>query len=99
MGGVGGIAGSILGAIFMAEVQNGINILDIPVAYMKPILGLLIIAAVILDQWQKAEERLADHGAKNTSSYIFQIALRGYRSIEKTLGVWLWVFVFAFIFQ
>lgn len=54
MGGVGGIVGSILGAIFMAEVQNGINILDIPVAYMKPILGFLIIAAVILDQWQKS---------------------------------------------
>jgi len=57
MGGVGGIVGSILGAIFMAEVQNGINILDIPVAYMKPILGFLIIAAVILDQWQKSRKK------------------------------------------
>jgi len=56
-GGVGGIAGSILGAIFMAEVQNGINILDIPVAYMKPILGFLIVAAVILDQWQKSKRK------------------------------------------
>jgi len=58
MGGVGGIVGSILGAIFMAEVQNGINILDIPVAYMKPILGFLIIAAVILDQWQKSKRKV-----------------------------------------
>ncbi|MGA2545553.1 MAG: ABC transporter permease [Rectinemataceae bacterium] len=57
MGGVGGIVGSILGAIFMAEVQNGINILDIPVAFMKPILGFLIIAAVILDQWQKSRTK------------------------------------------
>ena len=54
MGGAGGIIGSILGAIFMAEVQNGINLLDVPVAFMKPILGSLIIAAVILDQWQKS---------------------------------------------
>jgi ribose transport system permease protein len=53
MGGKGGLIGSILGAIFMAEVQNGINILNIPVAFMKPILGVMIILAVILDQWQK----------------------------------------------
>jgi len=53
MGGKGGIVGSLLGAILMAEVQNGINILNIPVAYMQPALGTLIVLAVILDQWQK----------------------------------------------
>ena len=53
LGGRGGVPGAILGAIFMAEVQNAINLLNIPVAYMKPILGLLIIMAVLLDQWQK----------------------------------------------
>ena len=53
MGGKGGLMGSILGAVFMEEVQNGINILDIPVAFMKPTLGVMIILAVILDQWQK----------------------------------------------
>jgi ribose/xylose/arabinose/galactoside ABC-type transport system permease subunit len=58
-GGRGGVLGAILGAIFMAEVQNAINILNIPVAYMKPILGALIIMAVILDQWQK-KRRLGD---------------------------------------
>jgi ribose/xylose/arabinose/galactoside ABC-type transport system permease subunit len=53
MGGKGGIVGSLLGAILMAEVQNGINILNIPVAYMQPALGVLIVLAVMLDQWQK----------------------------------------------
>lgn len=53
MGGSGGIPGTILGAIFMAEVQNAINILNIPVAYTKPVLGGLIVFAVLLDQWQK----------------------------------------------
>ncbi len=53
MGGKGGIIGSLLGAILMAEVQNGINILNIPVAYMQPALGTLIVLAVMLDQWQK----------------------------------------------
>ena len=53
MGGSGGIPGTILGAIFMAEVQNAINILNIPVAYMKPILGALIVMAVLLDQWRQ----------------------------------------------
>jgi ribose/xylose/arabinose/galactoside ABC-type transport system permease subunit len=53
MGGKGGIVGSLLGAVLMAEVQNGINILNIPVAYMQPTLGALIVLAVVLDQWQK----------------------------------------------
>jgi ribose/xylose/arabinose/galactoside ABC-type transport system permease subunit len=53
MGGKGGIVGSLLGAVLMAEVQNGINILNIPVAYMQPALGTLIVLAVVLDQWQK----------------------------------------------
>lgn len=53
MGGSGGVPGALLGAVFMAEVQNAINILDIPVAYMKPILGGLIVLAVMVDQWQK----------------------------------------------
>ena len=53
MGGKGGIPGALLGAVFMAEVQNAINILDIPVAYMKPVLGALIVMAVMVDQWQK----------------------------------------------
>ncbi|MDR3210810.1 MAG: ABC transporter permease [Planctomycetota bacterium] len=56
MGGAGGIPGAILGAIFMAEVQNVINILNIPVAYMKPVLGGLIVMAVLLDQWHKKRD-------------------------------------------
>ncbi len=55
LGGSGGIPGALLGAVFMAEVQNAINMLDIPVAYMKPILGGLIVLAVLLDQWQKKQ--------------------------------------------
>ncbi len=55
LGGSGGIPGALLGAVFMAEVQNAINMLDIPVAFMKPILGGLIVLAVLLDQWQKKQ--------------------------------------------
>ena len=50
MGGRGAVPGSILGAILMAEVQNGINILNVPVAFMQPIVGAMIILAVVLDQ-------------------------------------------------
>jgi len=53
MGGKGGVIGSVLGAVLMAEVQNGINLLDIPVFYMQPILGAVIVLAVYLDQVQK----------------------------------------------
>ena len=53
MGGKGGITGSVLGAVLMAEVQNGINLLDIPVFFMQPILGAIIVFAVYWDQVQK----------------------------------------------
>jgi ribose transport system permease protein len=53
MGGKGGVIGAVLGAILMAEVQNGINLLDIPVNFMQPILGVVIVLAVYWDQLQK----------------------------------------------
>jgi ribose transport system permease protein len=54
MGGKGGVIGSVLGAVLMAEVQNGINLLDIPVNLMQPILGAVIVLAVLWDQYQKS---------------------------------------------
>lgn len=53
MGGKGGVLGAVLGAVLMAEVQNGINLLDIPVNLMQPILGAVIVLAVFSDQVQK----------------------------------------------
>jgi ribose transport system permease protein len=53
MGGKGGVIGSVLGAVLMAEVQNGINLLDISVFLMQPILGAVIVLAVFWDQLQK----------------------------------------------
>ncbi|NJN96727.1 MAG: hypothetical protein HC875_22745 [Anaerolineales bacterium] len=53
MGGKGGVLGAVLGAVLMAEVQNGINLLDIPVNLMQPILGAVIVLAVFSDQLQK----------------------------------------------
>jgi ribose transport system permease protein len=53
MGGKGGVVGSVLGAVLMAEVQNGINLLDVPVNLMQPILGAVIVLAVFWDQMQK----------------------------------------------
>ena len=70
IGGKGGILGSILGAILMAEVQNGINIMDIPVVFMKPILGVLIVSAVVMDQWQK--ERYREYKLCNIQVFLRQ---------------------------
>lgn len=50
MGGKGAVVGSVLGSVLMAEVQNGINLLDIPVNLMQPILGIVIVLAVFTGQ-------------------------------------------------
>ncbi|MDR0363068.1 MAG: ABC transporter permease [Planctomycetota bacterium] len=55
MGGSGGVLGAVLGAVFLSLIQNPINLLNIPVAYMKPIMGALIVIAVLLDQWRKKQ--------------------------------------------
>jgi len=52
-GGKGWVIGSILGSVLIAEVQNGINILNVPVAFTQPILGTFIISAVLFDILQR----------------------------------------------
>ena len=53
MGGQGNIVGALLGALFMSELQNGMNILNFPINTIEPIIGVVIILAIYLDQRQK----------------------------------------------
>jgi ribose transport system permease protein len=53
MGGKGNILGAIFGALFMSELQNGMNILNVPINLIEPIIGVVIIIAIFLDQIQK----------------------------------------------
>jgi len=49
-GGKGDIWGTVLGAVFLATLQNGIYKFDISSAYQPVILGIVIIASIMLDE-------------------------------------------------
>jgi ribose transport system permease protein len=49
-GGVGGIAGTAVGAIILAMVLNGMNLLGIKTFWQAGVLGLIILLSVLADQ-------------------------------------------------
>lgn len=54
-GGEGTIIGSIIGAVFMGVLSNGIVLMDISAYWEKVIIGLVVIVAVLLDVLRKRE--------------------------------------------
>ncbi len=59
-GGKGGILGTLVGAIFIATLINGLVILNVSSFWQQVIMGLVVLAAVGIDQYRK---RLASGGA------------------------------------
>jgi len=53
LGGVGTISGTLIGAMVIAVLRNGSNLLGVDPFLQQVIVGILIIAAVGFDQWQK----------------------------------------------
>ena len=49
-GGSGGILGTILGAIILGVLDNGLGLLDVDSYVMDVISGLVVILAVLIDQ-------------------------------------------------
>ncbi|HLV10796.1 MAG TPA: ABC transporter permease [Halanaerobiales bacterium] len=52
-GGQGGIIGSLIGALIMGVVKNGLNLLLVSSHWQRVILGLIILAAVTVDVLRK----------------------------------------------
>lgn len=50
-GGAGSLIGTLIAALIMAVINNGMNILAVPGAWQKLVVGIMIISAVLLDQW------------------------------------------------
>jgi ribose/xylose/arabinose/galactoside ABC-type transport system permease subunit len=49
-GGRGSVLGTLSGAVIMAVIDNGCTILRVPDPYKNVIVGVIIIAAVTIDQ-------------------------------------------------
>lgn len=49
-GGVGGVGGTILGALLMGVINNGLDLLNVPSYYQQIVKGLIIVGAVWIDR-------------------------------------------------
>ncbi len=52
-GGVGGVGGTLLGALLMGVINNGLDLLNVSSYYQQIVKGLIIIGAVWLDKRQR----------------------------------------------
>jgi inositol transport system permease protein len=49
-GGVGGVGGTILGALFMGVINNGLDLMNVSSYYQQVVKGLIIVGAVWMDR-------------------------------------------------
>ena len=65
-GGSGDVIGTLIGALFMATLENGVRKLDMNTAYQYIIKGAIIIAVVIFDAMYKSymDRKAKEEGAK-----------------------------------
>jgi len=56
-GGRGTILGTLIGAIIMSVIKNGMVLLSVPVFWQSGFIGVIIILAVLLDTWMKRKEQ------------------------------------------
>lgn len=52
-GGEGGVVGSMIGALIMGVLGNGLNLLNVSAFWQRVVQGLVIILVVIFDQWRR----------------------------------------------
>jgi ribose transport system permease protein len=58
LGGVGLVSGTVVGALIMGVLRNGLNLLNVSAAWQTVVIGLVIVAAVWVDiVRQRASER------------------------------------------
>jgi ribose transport system permease protein len=52
-GGVGTVGGTLVGALIMAVLRNGLNLLDVSASWQTVVIGLVIVGAVLVDVVRK----------------------------------------------
>jgi ribose/xylose/arabinose/galactoside ABC-type transport system permease subunit len=53
VGGDGGAIGSLIGALTMGILANGLNLLNVSAFWQRVVQGLVIISVVLFDQWRR----------------------------------------------
>jgi ribose/xylose/arabinose/galactoside ABC-type transport system permease subunit len=54
-GGVGTVVGTLIGAVLMAVIRNGLNLLHISAFYQQIVIGAVIILAVLIDRLRQRD--------------------------------------------
>ena len=52
-GGIGTISGTLIGALLIGVINNGLDLLNVSSYYQQVIMGAIIIGAVLLDSWNQ----------------------------------------------
>lgn len=63
-GGTGKITGTVLGAILMGMLRNGLNLLNVSQYLQRIIIGLIIVAAVLFDSIRKSRVAVPHNSTK-----------------------------------
>ena len=56
-GGIGTVYGAVIGALLIAMISNGLDLLNVSAYYQQIIKGLIIILAVLLDVKTKSKKK------------------------------------------
>lgn len=57
-GGVAPILGAVVGVLIMGTVQNAMNLMNIPTFYQYVVRGLILLAAVLIDQFKQQSRKV-----------------------------------------
>lgn len=55
-GGIGGVAGTLFGALIIGVINNGLDLLGVSSYYQQVIKGIVIVAAVLLDRLSRRDD-------------------------------------------
>jgi inositol transport system permease protein len=56
-GGTGTMTGTLIGALMIGVISNGLDLLNVSSYYQQIVMGSIIIGAVVLDSWQQRGSR------------------------------------------
>jgi ribose transport system permease protein len=52
-GGEGTIVGTVIGAVIMGILANGLNLLNVSAFWQRVVMGMVIVSVVVFDQWRR----------------------------------------------
>jgi len=102
MGGEGSVLGTLIGALIMGVLRNGLNLLDVSSYVQQVVIGSVIILAVLLDKVRKRiikdipldrEKEISYHKVAIATSIIFLILfslsyiVHRYRKVEPAVAL------------